>query len=109
MSSSLRLPSYRVFPVESPHDINGEFQRFFCPSQVDLLGHFQFTLYTADREALGQYVVRGAIGTKKIHYDEASDTVVWTASPKGFYKGTSETFKGFEFVDQKVVAKGLRS
>ena len=59
-------------------------------------------LSTADREALGQHVVRGAIGTKKIHYDEASDTVVWTASPKGFYKGTSETFKGFEFVDQLV-------
>lgn len=56
----------------------------------------------ADREALGQYVVRGATCAEKIHYDETSDTVVWTASPKGFYKGRIETFKGFEFVDQLV-------
>jgi len=26
----------------------------------------------------------------------------WSASPKGFYKGRTETFKGFEFVDQLV-------
>ena len=32
----------------------------------------------------------------------ASDTVIWTASPKGYYKGKSETFKGFELVDQLV-------
>ena len=57
----------------------------------------------ADREALGQYVVRGATCAEKIQYDEASDTVVWTASPKGFYKGRTETFRGFEFVDQLVV------
>ena len=55
-----------------------------------------------DREALGQYVVRGATCAEKIHFDEASDTVVWTASPKGFYKGRAETFKGFEFVDKLV-------
>jgi hypothetical protein len=56
----------------------------------------------ADREALGQYVVRGATCAEKIQYNHASDTVIWTASPKGFYKGKTETFKGFEFVDQLV-------
>lgn len=56
----------------------------------------------ADREALGQYVIRGAPCAEKIQYDQDSDTVIWTASPKGFYKGKSETFKGFEFVDQLV-------
>lgn len=56
----------------------------------------------ADREALGQYVVRGATCAEKIQYDPASDTIIWTASPKGFYKGKTETFKGFEFVDQLV-------
>jgi hypothetical protein len=56
----------------------------------------------ADREALGQYVVRGATCAEKIQYDPASDTVFWTAAPKGFYKGKTETFKGFEFVDQLV-------
>jgi len=56
----------------------------------------------ADREALGQYVVRGATCAEKIQYDPVSDTVIWTASLKGFYKGKSETFKGFEFVDQLV-------
>ena len=56
----------------------------------------------ADREALGQYVVRGATCAEKIHYDSDSDTVTWTASPEGYYKGTSETFKGFEFVDQLI-------
>jgi hypothetical protein len=56
----------------------------------------------ADREALGQYIVRGATCADKIHYDPACDTVIWTAPPKGFYKGKSETFKGFEFVDQLV-------
>jgi len=40
----------------------------------------------ADREALGQYVVRGATCAEKIHYDPASDTVIWTAAPKGFYQ-----------------------
>jgi len=55
-----------------------------------------------DRAALSQYVVRGATCAEKIQYDEASDTVVWTASPKGFYKGKTETFRGFEFVDQLV-------
>ncbi|MGC8926115.1 MAG: transposase, partial [Calditerrivibrio sp.] len=55
-----------------------------------------------DREALGHYVVRGATCAEKIHYDSVSDTVIWTASPQGFYKGKSETFKGFEFVDQLV-------
>jgi len=54
----------------------------------------------ADREALGQYVVRGATCAEKIQYDHDSDTVIWTAAPKGFYKGKSETFKGFEFVEQ---------
>jgi hypothetical protein len=56
----------------------------------------------ADREALGQYVVRGATCAEKIHYDPVSDTIVRTASPKGYYKGRSEIFKGFEFVDQLV-------
>jgi len=56
----------------------------------------------ADREALGQYVVRGATCAEKINYDPDTDTVTWTASSKGFYKGRSETFKGFEFVDQLV-------
>jgi hypothetical protein len=56
----------------------------------------------ADREALGQYVVRGATSAEKIQYDQDSDTVTWTASSKGFYKGKSETFKGFEFLSQLV-------
>jgi hypothetical protein len=56
----------------------------------------------ADREALGQYVVRGATCAEKIHYDPVSDTVIWIAASKGFYKGKSEAFKGFEFVDQLV-------
>ncbi|NLD04821.1 MAG: transposase [Synergistaceae bacterium] len=56
----------------------------------------------ADREALGQYVVRGATCAEKIQYDPASDTVIWTAALKGFYKGRAETFSGFEFVDQLV-------
>lgn len=49
-----------------------------------------------------QYVVRGATCAEKIQYDQDSDTVIWTACPKGFYKGKSESFKGFEFVDQLV-------
>ena len=56
----------------------------------------------ADREALGQYVVRGATCAEKIHYDPSSDTVIGTTAPKGFYKGKSESLKGFEFVDQLV-------
>jgi hypothetical protein len=56
----------------------------------------------ADREALGQYVVRGATCAEKIQYDPASDTVIWRAASKGFHKGKTEIFKGFEFVDQLV-------
>jgi hypothetical protein len=48
------------------------------------------------------YVVRGATCAEKIHYDPDTDTVIWTASPKGYYKGRSRTFTGFEFVDQLV-------
>jgi hypothetical protein len=33
-----------------------------------------------DREALGQYIVRGATSTEKISYDSKTDTVTWTAS-----------------------------
>ena len=51
-------------------------------------------LSTADREALGQYVVRGATCAEKIHYDEASDTVVWTASPKGVLQGQGRDLQG---------------
>ena len=46
--------------------------------------------------------VRGATCAEKIQYDSASDTVIWTTAPKGFYKGKTEIFKGFEFVDQLV-------
>ena len=56
----------------------------------------------AARETLSQYVVRGATCAEKIHYDPDNDTVTWSASPKGYYKGRTETFKGFEFVDQLV-------
>ena len=56
----------------------------------------------SDKEALGQYVVRGATWAEKIQYSPATDTVIWTAPAKGFYKSKSESFKGFEFVDQLV-------
>ena len=46
--------------------------------------------------------VRGATCAEKIQYDSSSGTVMWTASPKGFYKGKTETFKGFEFIEQLV-------
>jgi len=35
-------------------------------------------------------------------YDSVKDIVTWTTSPKGFYKDTTETFKGLEFVDHLV-------
>jgi hypothetical protein len=54
----------------------------------------------SDREALGQYIVRGATSAEKISYDAKTDTVTWTASPKGFYKGKKEYFRSFEFMDQ---------
>jgi hypothetical protein len=68
----------------------------------------------SDREALGlvaskahcsplhpgQYIVRGATCAEKISYDAKTDTVTWTASPKGFYKGKKEHFRSFEFMDQ---------
>jgi hypothetical protein len=53
-----------------------------------------------DREAQGQYVVRGSTSQEKISYDESTDTVSRAAAPKGFFKGQVETFQGFEFVDQ---------
>ena len=37
-------------------------------------------LSKADREALGQYVVRGANSAEKIHYDTATDRVTWKQS-----------------------------
>jgi hypothetical protein len=53
-----------------------------------------------DREALGQYVVRGAVSLEKVSYDSATDMVSWKAAEKGFYKGKVETFRSFEFMDQ---------
>lgn len=54
----------------------------------------------ADREALGQYVVRGAVCLEKVSYDASADMVSWKSAEKGFYKGKVETFRGFEFMDQ---------
>ena len=53
-------------------------------------------------EALGQYVVRGAVSEQRISYDSAEDLVTWSARANGFFEGKVETFKGFEFVDQLV-------
>lgn len=62
----------------------------------------------ADQEALGHSVVRGSTCAEKIHYNPSSDTAIWTAAPKGFYRGKSETFKDFEFVDQLLAHLPLR-
>jgi len=55
-----------------------------------------------DREILGQYVVRGATCAEKIQYDPDADMMILSASPKGYYRGRTETFRGLEFADQLV-------
>ena len=81
-------------------------------NRADLIrgwNHFGFSVESetrlrtkADREALGQYIVRGPVSEQKLSYDKDTDTVTWTASPKGYYKGQKETFKGYEFMDRLV-------
>ena len=45
-------------------------------------------------------MILDAAFAEKIHYAEASDTIVLAAASKGYYKGKSETFKGFGFIDE---------
>ena len=39
------------------------------------------------REALCQYLVRAPLSLRRIRWDEQQDTVTWSASPSGFFKG----------------------
>ncbi len=69
---------------------------FIDQSRCDMLNSWQHCgfsvesetrLFTkTDGEALGQYVARGATSAEKISYHEASDTVVWSAYPEGYFK-----------------------
>jgi hypothetical protein len=54
----------------------------------------------SDREALGQYIVRGATSAEKISYDCKNRYCHLDCIPKGFYKGKKEYFRSFEFMDQ---------
>jgi hypothetical protein len=55
----------------------------------------------ADREALGQYVIRGVVSLEKASYDVSADIVSWKVSEKSFYKGKVETFSRFRDIRRR--------
>ena len=52
------------------------------------------------REALCQYLVRASISLKRIRWDEQRDTVTWSASPWGFFKGSIRRYSSLDFIAQ---------
>ncbi|MCX7038097.1 MAG: transposase [Spirochaetes bacterium] len=52
------------------------------------------------REALCQYIVRAPISLQRIRWDEKQDTVTWSASPSGFFKGRTRHYSSLDFIAQ---------
>ena len=51
-------------------------------------------------EALGQYVVRGAVSEQRISYDSAEDLVTWSARGNGFFDGKVDMPKIMRFAPE---------
>jgi hypothetical protein len=52
------------------------------------------------REALCQYLVRAPLSLRRIRWDEQQDTVTWSASPSGFFKGKVRRYSSLDFIAQ---------
>jgi hypothetical protein len=52
------------------------------------------------REALCQYLVRAPLSLRRIRWDEGQDTVTWSASPSGFFKGRVRRYSSLDFIAQ---------
>ena len=52
------------------------------------------------REALCQYIVRAPLSLQRIRWDEQQDTVTWSASPSGFFKGRIRRYSSLDFIAQ---------
>jgi hypothetical protein len=52
------------------------------------------------REALCQYLVRAPLSLRRIRWDEQQDTVTWSASPSGFFKGRIRRYSSLDFIAQ---------
>ena len=52
------------------------------------------------REALCQYLVRAPLSLRRIRRDEGQDTVTWSASPSGFFKGGVRHYSSLDFIAQ---------
>jgi hypothetical protein len=52
------------------------------------------------REALCQYIVRAPISLQRIRWDEQQDTVTWSSSPSGFFKGKTRRYSSLDFIAQ---------
>jgi hypothetical protein len=52
------------------------------------------------REALCQYLVRAPLSLQRIRWDEQQDTVTWSASPSGFFKGKIRRYSSLDFIAQ---------
>jgi len=52
------------------------------------------------REALSQYLVRAPLSLRRIRWDEQQDTVTWSASPSGFFKGSIRHYSSLDFIAQ---------
>ena len=64
------------------------------------------------REALCQYLVRAPVSLRRIRWDEQQDTVTWSASPSGFFKGKVRRYSSLDFIAQvtlHVPPRGLYS
>jgi hypothetical protein len=56
------------------------------------------------RKALCQYLVRAPLSLRRIRWDEGQDTVTWSASPSGFFKGRIRRYSSLDFIALSDVA-----
>jgi hypothetical protein len=52
------------------------------------------------REALCQYIVRAPLSLQRIRWDEQQDTVTWSSSPSGYFKGRQRRYSSLDFIAQ---------
>jgi hypothetical protein len=52
------------------------------------------------REALCQYIVRAPLSLQRIRRDAQLDTVTWSSSPAGFFKGKQRRYSSLDFIAQ---------
>lgn len=52
------------------------------------------------RQGLCQYIIRAPLSLQKLEWDEEQDTITWTSSPTGYFRGQQRHFSCLDFIAQ---------